>query len=312
MTATGKGLLAADESIGTIKKRFDLINVENTEENRRAYRELLLTTEGIEKFISGVIFYEEQVDQATKDGQNFVELLNKKGIVSGIKLDKGVVLLPGDEKNTATQGLTDLAKRAEKYYNKGCRFAKWRGVINVSSTNPSHLGVTQVAQGLARYGAICQANGLVPIIEPEIMVLVGDHCIERSLAVTNQVLNEVFYQLKNHHVHMDKMILKPNFVLPARNCPNRAECEKKIAAYTYKVLMDNVPASVPGIMFLSGGLSEKEAVNILNDLNKEAADHKPWALSYSYGRALQASTLEAWQGKAENVEAAQKAFVAQG
>lgn len=310
MVTPGKGLLAADESTSTIGKRFDVISVENIESNRQAYRQLLFTTPGFEKYISGVIMYEETLFQKTEDGQNFTNLLKSKGVLSGIKVDKGPVLIPGDGKNTVTQGLDGLAERCAKYYAQGARFAKWRAVIEVSDKDPSDLGISLSAQTLARYAAICQTQGLVPIVEPEVMVLVGNHSIERSLEVTTRILNETFYELHRQNVSLERMILKPNFVLPGRDCPSFQQCFQRTTELTLACLQRTVPPAVPGIMFLSGGLSEKESVDILNELNK-ADTKKPWKLSYSYGRALQTSTLDAWRGKKENVEAAQKAFIVQ-
>eukprot|EP00818_Percolomonas_sp_WS_P009854 CAMPEP_0117445448 /NCGR_PEP_ID=MMETSP0759-20121206/5802_1 /TAXON_ID=63605 /ORGANISM="Percolomonas cosmopolitus, Strain WS" /LENGTH=342 /DNA_ID=CAMNT_0005237627 /DNA_START=47 /DNA_END=1075 /DNA_ORIENTATION=+ len=310
MVAPGKGLLAADESTSTIGKRFDTIQVENVESNRQAYRQLLFTTDGFEKYISGVIMYEETLFQKTDDGKNFTDLLKSKGVLCGIKLDKGPVLIPGDGKNTVTQGLDGLAERCAKYYAQGARFAKWRAVIEVSDKDPSDLAITLSAQTLARYAAICQTQGLVPIVEPETMVLVGKHSIERSLEVTTRILNATFYELNRQNVSLERMILKPNFVLPGRECPSFNKCFEQVTDLTLACLQRTVPPAVPGIMFLSGGLSEKESVDILNNLNK-ANTKKPWKLSYSYGRALQTSTLEAWRGKKENIEAGQKAFMKQ-
>ncbi|EFC37297.1 predicted protein [Naegleria gruberi] len=312
MVARGKGLLAADESTSTIGKRFEKIQLENIEANRQAYRELLFTApKEYTQFISGVILYEETLFQSTLSGKAFAELLTESGVVPGIKLDLGVKELPGTDGETATQGLDDLEKRIQKYYARGARFAKWRAVYKVSDNGlPSQLCVAQNAETLARYAAICQQNGLVPIVEPEILVMEGSHNIETSLNVTKRVLASVFQALIQHNVNLNRIILKPNMVLPGNNSPTKAEDDKKIAEYTIDALTSTVPPAVRGIMFLSGGQSEQQAVETLNAINKVNAP-KPWAISYSYGRALQDSTIRTWAGKKENVEAAQKAYLEQ-
>lgn len=305
----GFGILAADESTGTIANRFSKINVENTEPNRRAYRELLFTSPDIEKYISGVIFYEETANQATKDGKNFVELLIEKGIVPGIKVDAGLVIISGTEDETATQGLDKLGDRCAKFYEKGFRFAKWRSAlkIDVASGCPSDLAISENAHGLARYASICQQNGLVPIVEPEVM-FDGSHTIEECAEICERVFAEVIHQLYKHKILLEGMLLKPNMITPGKECTEKATAGD-IAFYTVRTLSRTIPAAIPGINFLSGGQSEEEASQNLNAMAKIEGVPKPWYLSFSYGRALQASCLKAWQGKEENVEAAQKAFI---
>lgn len=303
--------MAADESTSTIGNRFSKIGVENVEENRQAYRELLFTTDSeFAKYISGVILYEETLFQKTKDGKPFVDVLNALNIVPGIKVDLGVKEIYGTDGEQTTQGFDDLEKRVQKYYQQGARFAKWRAVYKVSETTPSQVALVQNAQGLARYAAICQANGLVPIVEPEILVMEGSHDIERSFRVTELVLASVFQALAEHAVELERIILKPNMVLPGTDHPSyKSLTAKTVAEYTVKVLRRTVPPAVPGIMFLSGGQSEEEAVENLNEINLVQGP-SPWALSFSYGRALQASALKAWSGKAENVKAGQDQFLA--
>lgn len=304
----GYGILAADESTGTIGKRFDSIGVENTEENRRAYRELLFTSPGIDNYISGVIMYEETLKQATKDGQNFVELLQDKNIVPGIKVDAGVVILGGTDDETATQGLDKLGERCAKYYSQGCRFAKWRAVLKISKDGcPSELAIQENAHGLARYASICQDNGLVPIVEPEVLCD-GDHTIEECAEASERVYAGVVKALQDHHVFLEGALLKPNMITPGMDCDQRAT-PGEIAFYTVRTLSRTIPAAMAGINFLSGGQSEEEASQNLNAMAKLEGVPKPWYLSFSYGRALQQSCLKAWQGKPENVEAAQKAFI---
>lgn len=309
MCAKGKGLLAADESTSTIGNRFSKINVENVEANRQAYRELLFTTDKeYAQYISGVILYEETLFQSTKDGRPFVQVLNELGIVPGIKVDLGVKPLYGTNGDTTTQGMDDLEKRVAKYYQQGARFAKWRAVYKVSNTgNPSQVSIDQNAQGLARYAAICQAGGLVPIVEPEILVMEGDHDIERSYQVTEKVLSSVFKALIDHNVSLERMILKPNMVLPGTKCAQQASVQQ-VAEYTIKALRRTVPPAVPGIMFLSGGQSEDESAEHLDAINR-VPGQSPWAISFSYGRALQQSALSAWSGNPDNVKAGQDAFL---
>ncbi|KAJ6914147.1 fructose-bisphosphate aldolase 6 [Populus alba x Populus x berolinensis] len=301
----GKGILAADESTGTIGKRLSSINVENVEENRRALRELLFCTPGALQHLSGVIFFEETLYQKTASGKPFVDVLKKGGVLPGIKVDKGTVELPGTNGETTTQGLDGLGQRCAKYYEAGARFAKWRAVLKIGLTEPSELAIHENAYGLARYAAICQENGLVPIVEPEILVD-GSHSIEKCAAVTERVLAACYKALNDHHVMLEGTLLKPNMVTPGSDAPKVAN--EVIAKYSVLALQRTVPAAVPAIVFLSGGQSEEEATRNLNAMNK-LKTKKPWSLSFSFGRALQQSTLKAWAGKTENVEKARAAFL---
>jgi fructose-bisphosphate aldolase class I len=304
----GFGILAADESTGTIGKRFDSIGVENNEENRRAYRELLFTSPEIENYISGVILYEETLKHATKDGKNFVELLQEKNIIPGIKVDAGVVILGGTDDETATQGLDKLGDRCAAFYSQGCRFAKWRAVLKISKGGcPTELAIQENAHGLARYASICQDNGLVPIVEPEVLCD-GDHTIEECAEASERVYAGVIKALQDHHVFLEGALLKPNMITPGKDSDQKATAGE-IAFYTVRTLSRTIPAAMPGINFLSGGQSEEEASQNLNAMAKLEGVPKPWNLSFSYGRALQQSCLKAWKGLPENVEAAQKAFI---
>lgn len=304
IAAAGKGILAADESPGTIAKRFDTIGVENTEENRRYYRQLLFTTPGLGAYVSGAIVYEETLFHKTDDGTPFTEVLKKEGIITGIKVDKGVVELAGTDGETVTQGLDDLAKRCQKYYAAGARFAKWRGVIYIKDGGaPSELGIHANVDALARYASICQQNGLVPIVEPEVL-MDGTHSIERAAAVTQHVLALQYKALHDHHVLLEGTLLKPNMVR-AGETSGKACSADDIARATVRVLQHTVPVSVPGITFLSGGMSEEDATLSLNAINRFEGK-KPWALTFSYGRALQQSVLKAWAGKRENTAEAQR------
>ncbi|GBG91053.1 hypothetical protein CBR_g51787 [Chara braunii] len=300
----GKGILAADESTGTIGKRLASINVENVESNRRALRELLFTAPGALEYISGVILFEETLFQKSAAGKPFVDMLKEADVVPGIKVDTGVAALAGTNGETTTQGHDGLGARCAKYYQQGARFAKWRAVLKIADGCPSPLAVQSNADGLARYASICQENGLVPIVEPEILID-GSHDIEKSAAVTEKVLAAVYKSLSDHHVLLEGTLLKPNMVTPGSDAAKVAP--EVVGKYTVRTLQRTVPAAVPGIMFLSGGQSEEEATLNLNAMNALEAT-KPWTLSFSYGRALQASTLKAWGGKVENLEAAQKAF----
>lgn len=304
IAAPGKGILAADESPGTIAKRFDSIGVENTEENRRYYRQLLFTTPGLGAHVSGAICYEETLYHKTDDGTPFVEVLAKAGIIPGIKVDKGVVEIMGTAGETVTQGLDDLAKRCAKYYAAGARFSKWRGVITISEDGaPSELAIEANVEALARYASICQANGLVPIVEPEVL-MDGSHSIEKAAAVTEHVLSLQYAALHRHKVLLEGTLLKPNMVRAGEK--SGAPCPAAdIARATVRVLQHTVPAAVPGITFLSGGMSEEDATLALNAINAFEA-RKPWALTFSYGRALQQSVLKAWAGKKENTAEAQR------
>jgi len=301
--APGKGILAADESTGTVGKRFAQINVENVEENRRLYRQLLFTAgKGLAEHISGVILFHETMYQKADDGTPFVKLLLDNGIIPGIKVDKGVVPLAGSDGECTTQGLDELAQRCKEYYEKGARFAKWRCVLKINSHNPSTLAMVENANVLARYASICQVNGLVPIVEPEVLPD-GDHDLETAQRVTEDVLAYVYKALADHHVYLEGTLLKPNMVTAGQSCA-RKYTPQDIAVATVKALQRRVPASVAGVTFLSGGQSEEDATINLDAINR-CPGRKPWALTFSYGRALQASVLAAWQGKAENVAAAQ-------
>jgi fructose-bisphosphate aldolase class I len=304
IVAEGKGILAADESDGTIKKRFDSIGVESTEEARRAYRDLLFTTEGVEDYISGVILYDETIRQAALDGTPFPKLLESKGVIPGIKVDKGAKPLALAEGETVTEGLDGLRGRLEEYRELGARFTKWRGVITIGKGIPSEYCIWTNAHALARYAALSQEAGLVPIVEPEVL-MDGDHTIERSFEVTSRTLHAVFTELRDQRVHPEGILLKPNMVLSGYECPEQASHEE-VAAETIRCFKRHVPAAVPGIVFLSGGQSDEDATANLNAMN--AIGPHPWQLSFSYGRALQAPALKAWGGKEENVEAAQRAY----
>jgi fructose-bisphosphate aldolase class I len=300
----GKGILAADESTGTIAKRFASINLESTSETRRAYRELLFTTPGIAEFINGVILYEETLGQRANNGKLFPELLAELGIVPGIKVDKGITRLPNTQDESITQGLDGLAERLATYKEMGARFAKWRAVLNISATLPSCLSIRANAQALARYAAISQDQGIVPIVEPELL-MDGDHSLERNAEATEKTLHTVFHELNKHGVILEGIILKPSMVITGTTHRPQASVEA-VAHATVKVLRRTVPAAVPTINFLSGGQSSELATAHLNAMN--ATKQHPWLLSFSYGRALQDTCLKTWQGKPENVKAAQQAF----
>jgi fructose-bisphosphate aldolase, class I len=300
----GKGILAADESDGTIKKRFDSIGIESTEENRRAYRDLLFTAEGVEEYISGVILFDETIRQASADGTPFPKLLESKGIIPGIKVDKGAKPLAIAKGETVTEGLDGLRARLEEYRELGARFTKWRGVITIGKNIPSEYCLWTNAHALARYAALSQEAGLVPIVEPEVL-MDGDHSIERSFEVTSHTLHAVFTELRDQRIHPEGMLLKPNMVLSGYDHPDQASHEQ-VAEETIRCFKRHVPAAVPGIVFLSGGQSDEDATANLNAMN--AIGPHPWQLSFSYGRALQAPALKAWGGKEENVEAAQRAY----
>jgi fructose-bisphosphate aldolase, class I len=304
IVAEGKGILAADESDGTIKKRFDSIGIESTEQSRRAYRDLLFTTEGVEEYISGVILFDETIRQSSADGTPFPKLLESKGIIPGIKVDKGAKPLALAEGETVTEGLDGLRARLEEYRELGARFTKWRGVISIGKSIPSEYGLWTNAHALARYAALSQEAGLVPIVEPEVL-MDGDHSIQRSFEVTSHTLHAVFTELRDQRVHPEGMLLKPNMVLSGYDHPDRASHEQ-VAEETIRCFKRHVPAAVPGIVFLSGGQSDEDATANLNAMN--AIGPHPWQLSFSYGRALQAPALKAWGGKEENVEAAQRAY----
>ncbi|ESR43530.1 hypothetical protein CICLE_v10012049mg [Citrus x clementina] len=301
----GKGILAADESTGTIGKRLSSINVENVESNRRALRELLFCTPGALQYLSGVILFEETLYQKTAAGKPFVDVLKEGGVLPGIKVDKGTVELAGTNGETTTQGLDGLAQRCQKYYEAGARFAKWRAVLKIGPNEPSQLAINENANGLARYAIICQENGLVPIVEPEILVD-GPHDIKKCADVTERVLAACYKALNDHHVLLEGTLLKPNMVTPGSEAPKVTP--DVIAEHTVRALQRTMPAAVPAVVFLSGGQSEEEATRNLNAMN-QLKTKKPWSLSFSFGRALQQSTLKAWAGKEENVQKAQAAFL---
>ncbi len=302
MVADDRGLLAADESTGTIGKRLDSIGAENTEDNRRDYRELLFRAEGLGKSISGAILYDETLRQSAADGASLVSILQGQGIIPGIKVDTGAKELPGSQGEKITEGLDGLPARVEEYVGLGARFAKWRAVITIGDHIPSRHCIHTNAHALARYAKICQEGGLVPIVEPEVL-MDGDHDLERCDRVTTMTLNTVFDELYAQDVALEGMILKPNMVISGSDCKTQAGIDE-VAERTVQRLMRCVPAAVPGIMFLSGGQSEEDATAHLNAMNAKFAP-APWKLSYSYGRALQQSCLKAWQGDARNVSAAQ-------
>jgi len=305
MVQTGRGVLAADESTATIASRFKAIDTESTGKNRRAWRSLLVTTAGLGDYISGIILFEETLGQRTEDGRTIPEAAWAQKIVPGIKVDKGKIPLALSAGDLITQGLDGLAERLRGYKQQGARFAKWREVYAIDKHIPSPNGIEANAEMLARYAAVCQAEGLVPIVEPEVL-MDGDHGIERHAEVTEAVQHAVFQALRRHHVMLELIILKPNMVLPGKNC-RRAE-PGEVAIATLKVLRRTVPAAVPSINFLSGGQEPEEATANLNALNQQAPD-APWRLSISYGRALQQAPLHAWLGRAEKVQAAQQALL---
>ncbi|XP_070500197.1 fructose-bisphosphate aldolase isoform X2 [Chironomus tepperi] len=303
IVAPGKGILAADESTATCGKRFADIGVENNEENRRAYRELLFTTDdALATNISGVILFHETVYQKAADGTPFIEVLKKKGIIPGIKVDSGVVDLMASEGECTTQGLDNLAQRCAQYKKDGCDFAKWRCVLKIGKNTPSYQAIMENANVLARYASICQSQRIVPIVEPEILPD-GDHDIERCQKVSEVVLAAVYKALSDHHVYLEGTLLKPNMVTAGMQYKGTKPTPEQVALATVTALRRTVPAAVPGVTFLSGGQSEEEASVNLNAINN--VPKRPWALTFSYGRALQASVLRAWKGKKENVKAAQ-------
>ena len=305
MVADDKGLLAADESTGTIGKRFDTINVVSSADTRRDYRELLFKAKDIEKFISGVILYDETIRQSASDGTSLVDLMLNKNIIPGIKVDAGAKPLAGSQNETVTEGLDGLAARVEEYVGLGAQFAKWRAVIKIGEDMPSGYAIHTNAHALARYAKICQEGGLVPIVEPEVL-MDGDHDVEVCQHVTEETLNAVFGEIYAQGVELEAMILKPNMIIPGSDCVDTIDT-LEIADRTVATLKRCVPAAVPGIMFLSGGQSEADATLNLNTMNAQNSN-LPWKLSYSYGRALQASALQAWKGVKDNVVSAQKAL----
>ena len=307
MVEKGRGILAADESTPTCTKRFDSIGVESTEANRNAYRDMLFSTPGMEEFISGVILFDETLRQSTvKDQTPYPAYLTKLGVIPGIKVDKGAHPLPGSDGEKITEGLDGLDSRLKEYFNLGARFSKWRAVITIGESLPSSTCVTANAHALARYAALCQENGLVPIVEPEIL-MDGSHTIEDSFIITEEVLHSTFYELYAQDVLLEGMVLKPNMVLSGYECSEKASVED-VAELTVTVLKRCVPSAVPGIAFLSGGQSNEDATAHLNAMNQILGENSPWNLTYSYGRALQVPALKAWGGKEEHVSVAQDAF----
>jgi fructose-bisphosphate aldolase class I len=305
MVAPGKGILAADESTGTIKKRFDAIGVESTEDNRRDYREMLFrATEAMKNHISGVILYDETIWQKAKDGTPLVDLIKKAGSIPGIKVDEGTKPLPGCPGEVITYGLDKLPERLPKYFEQGARFAKWRAVIDIGPHMPSYTCVSANAHALARYAALCQASQIVPIVEPEVL-MDGSHDIDTCYQVTEWVLKETFQQLYYQKVALEGMVLKPNMSVPGKKSAKRASVDE-VAEKTVRLLKACVPCAVPGIAFLSGGQSDEEATAHLDAMNRIGG--LPWNLTFSYGRALQHAPQKAWAGKADNVAAGQRAF----
>jgi fructose-bisphosphate aldolase class I len=306
LVAPGKGILAADESSGTIKKRFDGIDVVSSEETRRDYREMLFrSSEAMTRNISGVILYDETIWQNAKDGTPLVKIIEQSGAIPGIKVDEGTQALPNCPGELVTAGLDKLAERLTKYYERGARFAKWRAVINIDKDKiPSMTAIQVNAHALARYAALCQDAQIVPIVEPEVL-MDGDHDIDRCYEISQRVLNKTFQELRIQRVALEGMILKPNMVVPGKKSAKQASVEE-VAEKTVRLLKNCVPAAVPGIAFLSGGQSDEDATAHLNAMNRIGS--LPWHLTFSYGRALQAAPLKAWSGKAENVAAGQRAF----
>jgi len=300
----GKGILAADESFPTIQKRFDQIDVLSTEETRRDYRQMLFTTTGIEKFISGVILFDETLRQSTQDGKPLTGILAAKGILPGIKVDKGAKSMAGFPMETVTEGLDGLRERLVEYAKLGARFAKWRAVVRIGSNIPTKSSIDANAHALARYAALCQEIGLVPIVEPEVL-MDGDHDIDECERMTTTVLKSVFSELYKQRVFLEGILLKPNLVIPGKDCIKKASIIE-VAETTIRCLERSVPVAMPGIVFLSGGQSPELATEHLNAMN--AIKKHPWELSFSYGRALQEPVLYAWKGKSANIPEAQKAF----
>ncbi|MBI4189449.1 MAG: fructose-bisphosphate aldolase class I [Betaproteobacteria bacterium] len=305
MVAPGKGILAIDESGGTIKKRFDSIGVESTVENRRAYRDLLITANGLSQFISGMILYDETIRQAARDGTPFAQVLKKNGILAGIKVDTGAKSLAGAPGEQVTEGLDGLRERLAEYKKMGAMFAKWRAVITIGKDIPSDYCITANAHALARYAALCQEAGMVPIVEPEVL-MDGNHTLERCFDVTEITLQTLFHELHRQRVRIEHSILKASMVISGKDCPQQASVQQ-VAEATIRCLRRTVPAALPGIVFLSGGQSDEHATAHLNAMNAAGAA-LPWPLSFSYGRALQAPALKAWKGQAANVAAAQQAL----
>ncbi|MGE3154866.1 MAG: class I fructose-bisphosphate aldolase [Nitrospiraceae bacterium] len=305
LVAEGKGILAADETVHTLTKRFASLKIESTQDSRRAYRELFFTTPDIASFISGVILQDETIRQKSSSGAALPEVLSRQGIIPGIKVDSGAKPLAGSSDETVTEGLDGLRERLKDYASRGARFAKWRAVIRISETLPSPMCVQANAHALARYAALCQEQNLVPIVEPEVL-MDGAHTIDRCEEVTGSVLHAVFDSLYGQRVSLEGMLLKPNMVVSGKDCRTQASIEE-VATATLRSLRRHVPSAVPGIVFLSGGQSDILATSHLNAINR-LDPPKPWSISFSYGRALQDSAMEAWRGKPENLHAAQQAF----
>jgi fructose-bisphosphate aldolase, class I len=306
IVAPGKGILAADESSGTIKKRFDSISVDSTEDRRRAYREMLFTTNGAAEHISGVILFDETIRQQASNGRPLPKVLEEQGVIPGIKVDKGTTPLAGAPNELITEGLDGLRQRLVEYRDLGAKFAKWRAVIDIGDGIPSRYGIDVNAHALARYAALCQDVGIVPIVEPEVL-MDGDHSIERCYQVTCDTLHSVFAALYDQRVEYEGMLLKPNMVLPGKKNPNYPASPDEVADATISCFRTVVPGAVPGIVFLSGGQGDEEATANLDAINKRGP--QPWALSFSYGRALQAAALKAWKGDDANAGAGQEAYL---
>lgn len=304
LVAPNKGILAADESFSTIEKRFKTIDVASTADSRRAYREILFTTSGSNEFISGVILFDETIRQTTSEGQAFTDVLLKEGIIPGIKVDKGTIPLPFSRGEKITEGLDGLRARLKEYRQLGARFAKWRAVLAIGEETPSRYCIHCNGHALGRYAALCQEEDLVPIVEPEVL-MEGAHSIDRCEKETGKTLEAVFGALDESGILLEGILLKPNMVLPGKDCTIQAHPEE-VAEATLRCFLRHVPAAVPGVVFLSGGQSDVQATKNLNAMN--AMGKFPWELSFSFGRALQAPVLEAWQGESRNIEAAKKAF----
>ncbi len=304
LVTKGKGLLAADESFPTIQKRFAALNIESSEENRRAYREVLFTTNGIEDFISGVIMFDETIRQKTREGKSFVDLLSRKGVLPGIKVDKGTIDMPGFPGEKLTAGLDGLRERLKEYGDLGARFTKWRAVITIGSGIPTRVNIDTNARTLALFAALSQEAGMTPVVEPEVL-MDGDHDIKRCEETSFAVLDSVFSGLREYRVHLEGMLLKASMVLPGKNSPNQVQAAQ-VAETTLRTLRRVVPAAVPGIVFLSGGQSPEQATRHLNAMN--ALGNHPWEISFSFARALQDPVLKTWLGSASNAAAAQKKF----
>lgn len=306
LVANSKGLLAMDESLPTCNKRFAALNIPQTEDSRRAYREMILTTPDLNKAISGVILFDETIRQNMKDGTPFLKLLAKTGIIPGIKVDQGAKDMAGFPGEKITEGLDGLRERLKEYYRMGARFAKWRAVITIGEGIPTRGSIKANAQALARYAALCQEEGIVPIVEPEVL-MDGAHTLARCFEVTEETLHTIFNQLYNQRVLLEGMLLKPNMVVPGLECPKQDSVEE-VADATVTCLLRTVPAAVPGVVFLSGGQTSEVASGRLNAMNVRFKTKLPWALSFSYARAIQQPALDIWHGKDANVPAAQKAL----